>query len=38
MAGNGESYDEIRCSCGDTFDTLNELYGHAGSAHGVEVE
>jgi len=29
---------EYRCSCGDSFDSADDLIQHANSAHGVNVE
>lgn len=29
--------DVIRCGCGETFDTINELVTHAREVHGVPV-
>lgn len=29
---------EVQCSCGATFDTVQELIDHANHVHGTEIE
>lgn len=36
MPEKGFKAGEIKCSCGEEFGTLNELYQHAAYVHGVK--
>lgn len=38
MAESGFKAGEVSCSCGESFDTVDELISHAASSHGVDVE
>lgn len=38
MGESGFNTNEVKCTCGDTFDNVGELISHANSVHGVEVE
>lgn len=36
MRNKGFKQDEVRCTCGATFDSVAELLTHAYAVHGVE--
>lgn len=38
MAESGFKSGEIKCTCGETFGTLNEYFAHVNSVHGVSTE